>query len=95
MVIQLAEKTGRPKKTTLITLCDSCARATAIDCPFMREQDPLIGLAKAGIDLEDVVIKKRSSRGRIKGETMTIFQIQRCPRYKRGPLPPVKWSASF
>lgn len=79
-------------KTKTKTLCETCCRATAELCPYMRESDPLLGLAKVGVDPEDVIIYERHQGSH---KPMKIYRIMRCPRYKPGSLPPVSWKKTI
>ena len=64
-------------------LCDTCARATALLCPFMRLKDPEEGLQSAGARAAWVKVKTGPDHWEI------LYKVTRCRSYAKGPPPPL------
>lgn len=81
---------GRRKKSNLpksrMSICEFCSRCTPIDCAYIWERNPVMGLALMGIT--DVEIKTLKD---IQKRTYFVYKVRRCPSFKRGPIPPVDW----
>jgi len=62
-------------------LCDTCCRATAVDCPYLGGEKIEEDIAKTGCH----TVMARLPDGSV------TYKVQKCKRYEKGKLPPIRW----